>query len=102
MSKILETRVTSNRLRDLSYQNINPISSPNPVEPPFADLVSEKHSFLWSAPQDFPSEHLLDPKVLQDFAAFLQGYKGRDGLKGEAVAKYLKEYSKGPDTYDVS
>ena len=78
------------------------IISTNPVEPPSTDLVSDKHSFLWSAPDDFPSEHLLDPKVLQDFAAFLQGHKGRDGLKGEAVAKYLKEYSKGPDTYDVS
>ena len=68
-----------------------------------ADLVTQKHSFLWSAPQDFPSEHLLDPKVLQDFATFLEGHKGRDddGLKGEAVAKYLKDYSKGPYTYDV-
>ena len=89
-------------MRYLSDLNINPISSPNPANLPFTDLVSEKHSFLWSAPNDFPSEHLLDPKVLQDFAAFLQGHRGRDGLKGEAVAKYLRDYSKGPDTYDVS
>ena len=58
--------------------------------------MSPKLSFLWSAPQEFPSEHLLDPKVLQDFAAFLEGHKDRGGLKGEAVAvaKYLKDYSK--------
>ena len=55
--------------------------------------MCEKHSFLWSAPQDFPSEHLLDPKVLQDFVAFLEGHKGH-GAKGQAVAKYLKDYSK--------
>ena len=85
-----------------SEMSHNRISSPNPSEPlSSADLVSQKHSFLWSAPQDFPSEHLLDPKVLQDFAAFLEGHKGHDGLKGEAVATYLKEYSKGLCTYDI-
>ena len=56
--------------------------------------MSPKLSFLWSAPQEFPSEHLLDPKVLEDFAAFLEGHKASGGLKGEAVAKYLKDYSK--------
>ena len=61
---------------------------------PISDLLSPKLSFLWSAPQEFPSEHLLDPKVLEDFAAFLEGHKGTGGLKGEAVAKYLKDYAK--------
>ena len=56
--------------------------------------MSPKLSFLWSAPQEFPSEHLLDPQVLEDFAAFLEGHKGCGGLKGEAVAKYLKDYAK--------
>ena len=56
--------------------------------------MSPKLSFLWSAPQEFPPEHLLDPTVLEDFAAFLEDHKGRCGLKGEAVAKYLKDYAK--------
>ena len=56
--------------------------------------MSPKLSFLWSAPQEFPSEHLLDTKVLEDFAAFLEGHKASGGLKGEAVAKYLKDYAK--------